>query len=78
MANTNTSEDAYLIARTSMDLAFGIIERLAERKIFVQQDIDYIRSRGYPAPGISSKADRDMLADHIKQTLDAIALRCRS
>ncbi len=40
MANTNTSEDAYLIARTNMQLVFGIIERLVDRDIFKQQDLD--------------------------------------
>jgi len=78
MANTNTSEDAYLIARTNLQLTFGIIERLVDTGRFNQQDLDYIRSRGYPEAAISTKADADMLADHIKQTFDGLANRIRT
>ncbi len=75
MANTNTSEDAYLIARTSMQLVFGVIERLVENERLNRQDLEYIRSAGQPEAAIGSAADREMLADHINQTLHAIARR---
>lgn len=69
---TNTGQDPVIIARSALELAFAILNRLAAKDLITKDDLAHIHAAAFPAAGSGPKADLDALTDHIKVRLSAL------
>jgi hypothetical protein len=67
--NTNTGQDAFVIARSALELSFTILRRLAVKGLITKDDMGHIHASAFPAASSGAKHDVDAFAEHVRVRL---------